>query len=75
MNSIGILAEGIDSVKYNKFLNIYQIDSKKIINYLDNIINYIFCQMEEEKEVNSDEESDDEILDICEIFKKNKGYI
>ena len=71
MNLIGIFTEDNDNTKYNKFLNIYQlkVNSKKIFNYLDNIINYIFCQMKVEKEENSDEESGDEILDICGIFK------
>ena len=75
MNLIGIFKEESDYTNYEKFMDIYQLkaNSKDIFDYLDNIVNYIFCKMEEEKEVDSDEESEEEdLLDISEIFKSKE---
>ena len=75
MNLIGIFKEENDNTNYELFMNIYQLkaNSKDIFIYLDNIVNYICCKMEEEKEIDSDEEIEDEdLLDISEIFKNKE---
>ena len=73
-NSIVIMQEDSEHKRYDKFINICQIksNSKEIFQYLDNIFNYVLCQMEEEKECDSDEESKGDIFDIYAIFKEKE---
>ena len=65
--------------KYAKFINKYtiKINSKEIFEYLNNILQYIFCLMEEEKEEEEKEEDNSvdekkEFINMTKIFKQKE---
>ena len=73
MTSINIFNEEADNIKNVKFINKYGIKtiSKDIFNYLDYLVKYTLRQLEEDK-IDSDDEEEEEIIDIGEIFKNQE---
>ena len=71
---ITLLQEESDNIKYEKFISIYQlnVNAKEIFEYLNCIVDYIFCKNEEENESDSDEENEEDTIDIFNEFKKKE---